>query len=134
MAMPYVWRGIDGQYLSFDSAQLDWDTAWADAVHTHQSDAEGGTLDAAAITGSVTGSGNIVKATAPTVTTLTVSSGGLVVSSGTSALQAVTATTLTLSGQLIFTDAPFEIVHEGCFQAFPCLPDRWLPIAYLGRL
>ncbi len=58
-----------------NGGQLDWDTAFSDAVHSHQSNAEGGALDGAAITTTVTGSGNVVKATGPTVTTLTVSSG-----------------------------------------------------------
>jgi membrane-bound inhibitor of C-type lysozyme len=37
---------------SGDGSQLDWDVCWLDAVHTHQSNAEGGTLDhGAALTG-----------------------------------------------------------------------------------
>ena len=44
-------------------------TDYTNAQHDHQDADDGGTLDAAAITGSVTGSGNIVKATSPTLTT-----------------------------------------------------------------
>lgn len=32
-----------------DGGQLDWDDIWSDAVHSHESDAEGGTIAAAAI-------------------------------------------------------------------------------------
>lgn len=57
--------------------QLDWDNVWSDAVHSHQNNAEGGTLDAAAITSSVTGSGNVVKSASPTFTgTPTIQAGG----------------------------------------------------------
>lgn len=55
------------------------------AGHTHQNAAGGGTLDAAAVTGSVTGSGNVVKATSPTLTTPTVS-GDLTMSTAVSQL------------------------------------------------
>jgi hypothetical protein len=34
-----------------DGGQLDWDVCWADAVHSHTSAAEGGTLDHGALTG-----------------------------------------------------------------------------------
>jgi hypothetical protein len=44
------------------------------AQHSHQNAAGGGALDAAAITGSVTGSGSVVKATSPTLVTPTIAS------------------------------------------------------------
>jgi hypothetical protein len=61
--------------------------SFVNATHTHQNAAGGGALDAAAITGSVTGSGSVVKATSPTVSAPTVS-GGLGVSAGGIALSA----------------------------------------------
>jgi hypothetical protein len=38
---------------SDDGAKLDWDSCWSDAVHDHSSDAEGGSLSAANLTGNL---------------------------------------------------------------------------------
>lgn len=47
--------------------------SFASATHTHQNAAGGGTLDCAAVASSVTGSGNCVKATSPSISNPTIS-------------------------------------------------------------
>jgi len=45
-----------------DGGQLDWDDVWSDAVHSHASDAEGGTFDAANLTSGVATDGHVLTA------------------------------------------------------------------------
>lgn len=62
---------------------------YTNAGHDHQDADDGGTLDGAAIATGITGTGSVVKATSPTLTGVTIASGGLGVTGALSVTGAI---------------------------------------------